>query len=135
MDEVHRPVTTRLVSPPTLLATTLGTARSGREAGQSSSLSPNENRQLGTHDRSPETPGEVLVASRLQKEEEKDEEDEEDEEEDEEDSGQGQNQSPDPLPLPREEPEPDWEPSVKDLLPDHRGNRKSFLLLPDPYSD
>lgn len=123
MDEIHHPVTTGLVSLPTSTLGT-GTGRSGREAGQSLSLSTDQNHELRPpEDTSPGTPGEVLEGSRLQ-EEEKDEEEEE--------SAHG-HISPDPLLLPQEEP--DGEPNVMEPLSDHRGNRKNFLFIPDPCSD
>lgn len=128
MDEIHHPVTAGLVSPPTLLASTLGTARSGREAGLISSVSTDQNDELRPpNDTSPGTPGEVLEGSSLQ------EEDEEEEEEEEEESAHGHIHSPDPLPLPQEEP--DREPNVMEPLSDHRGNRRNFLFIPDPCSD
>lgn len=145
MDEIHHPVTTGLVSPP---AATLGTARSGREAAQGSSLPPDQNHELRPpNDPSPGAPGEVLEGSRLQEKEEKDEEEDdeeeekdeeeeddeqEEEEEEEEESAHGHNHSPDPLLLPQEEPEPDRELNVMEPLSDHRWNRKNFLFIPGP---
>ncbi|CAF92529.1 unnamed protein product [Tetraodon nigroviridis] len=121
VDDSLRPVTAGLASPPTRLASTSGTARSGRGAGQSSSPHPDQNHQLrAPDDASPGTSGEVLEGSRLQEEEEEEEE-----------SADGHDHGPDPLPP--EEPEPDWKPNVMEALSDLRGNPHSRNSSESPH--
>lgn len=127
LDEFHHPVSTELVFPPTLSASTSGTARSGREAGQSLPLVPHELRPPNHTSRG--TPGEVLEGSSPQDEGEgKGEKEEEEKNDREPESANSQNHSPGPLPLPREESEPDQsdpEPNVMEPQSDRRGTCKN----------